>query len=375
MSACQPHKTLSQRKESSFIVDTDAKMKLFILSVVCAFIQIGQQNSSSQWTLLPNILVVEVDGTKGWLPLSCLQPEELKSRGNESLGIFWMKDGKREAQTGNTYQVWLQESLGGGSYTCYSQDGSLLNHTEVLIQEQETMRRKILVKTDHDYLKCSAQNYNGEFHCSWTWDSSRASKVAFIKAQRASDDDKIQCSMDASSQHWNCSSNQSMLSCSVDNSGNSITCVDEQHCPYAEESKQIHITVYVKSEYFLVENYSKRFYLSEIVKPDKVQINRVNTTLIEWSYPSSWNSPYSYFPLTFQVAQFKRECKRCVNPCTDSKPSKTLTVYSTGICQFEVKHRSKAVCVRAKDALCNSQWSEWSHLRLKKSKRNKKNKH
>lgn len=44
--------------------------------------------------------------------------------------------------------------------------------------------------------------------------------------------------------------------------------------------------------------------------------------------------------------------------------SQTSTVPSTNICQFEVKHKVKAVCVRAKDALCNSQWSEWSYLRL-----------
>ncbi|XP_065814844.1 interleukin 12Ba isoform X2 [Labrus bergylta] len=347
-------------------------MKLFVFSIVCSFLQISRQNPPTQWTLLPHILVVEVDGSKSQLPLSCLQPEELPRRGNESLDIFWMKDKEAGAQRGNTYQVRLQESLGGGSYTCYSRNGSLLNHTEVLIQEKGAVRRKILVKTDQDYLKCSAQNLNGEFRCSWTWDRLRVGVVAFIRAQRASDD--TQCSVDSGGKHWSCSSHHSKFRCSVDDSGNGITCVDELHCPYAEEIQQIHITVYVKTKHFLVENYSKHFYLSEIVKPDKVHINKVNTTMIEWSYPSSWSIPFSYFPLTFQIALFKRDCEMCVNPCTDSKATKTLMVHSTDICRLEVKHKSKAVCVRAKDALCDSQWSEWSHLRLKRNKRNKENK-
>uniref|UniRef100_UPI0037E90192 interleukin 12Ba precursor n=1 Tax=Semicossyphus pulcher TaxID=241346 RepID=UPI0037E90192 len=339
-------------------------MKLLVFSVVCASLQISRQNPLSLWTMLPNTLVVEVDGSESYLPLSCLQPEELARRGKESLDIFWMKNGVKDSQRGNVYQVRLLESIGGGNYTCHSREGSLLNHTEVLIQEDETMRRKNLVKTDHDYLKCSAQNYNGEFHCSWTWHSSRFGKVAFIKARRASDADNTQCSVDTSGLHWRCSSAQSNFSCSVNSNGNSITCQDERHCPYAEETQQILITVYLK--FIVVENYSKHFYLSEIVKPDKVQIRKVNTTMIEWSYPSSWSSPFSYFPLTFQITQFKRDCKRCVNPCTDAKAKKTRTVHSPDICQFKVKHKAKTVCVRAKDALCNSQWSEWSHLRLRK---------
>ncbi|XP_044062324.1 interleukin 12Ba isoform X2 [Siniperca chuatsi] len=351
------------------------QMKLFVFSIFCVFLQVSHQNPTSHWTLLPHILVVEVDGTLGQQQVSCLKsPEELTRRDNKSQDIFWKKNGVEEAQKGNSYVVQLEESLGGGNYTCHSEDGSLLNHTVVLIQEEETNRRKILVKSDQeDYLKCSAQNYNGEFHCSWTWHSSRVGKVAFIKVQRVSGNTDAQCSVDTSGQRWTCSSGQRHFSCSLDDSGRSILCWDEQHCPYAEESQLIHITVYVRTEHFLVESYSKHFYLSEIVKPDKVMISKVNTTIIEWSYPSSWNSPFSYFPLTFQIAQLKNGCNGCNNPCTDSKATKSLTVHSTDICQFEVKHKAKAVCVRAKDALCNSQWSEWSHLRLK-NKKNKKNK-
>ncbi|XP_023153916.1 interleukin 12Ba isoform X1 [Amphiprion ocellaris] len=352
-------------------VDT---MKLFVFTVVCAFLHVSYQIPRSHWTLLPNILVVEVDGTLGQQPLSCIElPEELMRIGNQSQGIFWKKNGKEEAQRGNSYLVRLEESLGGGNYTCHSKDGSLLNHTVVLISEDETKRRKILVKNDkEDYLKCSAQNYNGEFHCSWAWHPSRVGKVAFIKARRVSDNKSIQCSLDSGSQLWMCSSDHSNFSCTVDDSVRRISCLDKQHCPYAEESQPIHITVYVKTKQFLVENYSKHFYLSEIVKPDKVRIVKINSSVIEWSYPRSWSSPYSYFPLTFQIAQLRGECRRCNNPCTDSKAATTTMVQSPNICQFQVWHKAKAVCVRAKDAICDSQWSEWSHLSLRGSKKNRR---
>ncbi|XP_068449066.1 interleukin 12Ba precursor [Clinocottus analis] len=343
-------------------------MKLFF-GFVCAFLQVSHQNPTNQWTLMPHVLVVVQDGTLDQQPLSCLeQPGE----DNKDEDISWRRNGEVESQRGNVYMLELMESLAGGNYTCHSKNGSLLNHTEVLIQDDETTKRRILVKTGQgDHLDCAAQNYNGEFHCSWTWHSRRVGKVAFLKARRVSHGDDTQCTGDESGQHWTCTSAQSNFGCSVDDSGHRISCLDQQHCPYAEESLQIYVTVYVKTEHFLVESYSKYFYLSEIVKPDKVAITQhpVNITTIEWSYPSSWSRPYSYFPLTFQIAQFRGRCKRCADQCTDSKPNKTAIVHST--CQFQVKPRAKAVCIRAKDVLCNSQWSDWSFVRLRRHKKNK----
>lgn len=157
----------------------DMQMKLFILNIVCVLLQVTHQNPISHWPLLPHsrfdlyenisltpssndllnrplflcvlflVLVVEVDGTKGQLPLSCLEtPEELTRRDSESQDILWMKNGEETAQRGNSYVVELEESLGGANYTCYSRDGSLLNHTVVLIKEDETKKGKILVKAD-----------------------------------------------------------------------------------------------------------------------------------------------------------------------------------------------------------------------------------
>lgn len=355
------------------MLHTNVKMNVIIFCIACTLLQVTYQNPLSHWTMLPHVVVVDVDGTLGHLPLTCLEsPEDFTSGGGSTEDIVWMKNGAKDAQTGNLYQVHLEESLGGGNYSCHSKDGSLLNHTVVLIQEDES-QKKILVKTDQDYLKCSAENFSGEFACSWTWHRSRVgSPVAFIKARRVSSDSVAQCSVDTSGQHWTCSSSQSNFSCSVDSSGHGISCVDQQHCPYAEETVRIHITVSLRSKYFLVENYSKHFFLSEIVKPGKVRISKLNTTMIEWSYPSSWSSPFSYFPLSFQIAQLRGQCKRCNNPCTDSRSTKTVMVDSPDICQFELKHKTKAVCIRAKDAFCNSQWSEWSHYSLETDEKNRR---
>lgn len=97
----------------------------------------------------------------GQLQLNCLTPSEGSTgRDNRDQDIFWMKDGVKETQTGNTYAVELEESLGGGNYTCHSSDGSLLNHTIVLIKEDETQRRKILVKNDQGLHSYNTLCYN-----------------------------------------------------------------------------------------------------------------------------------------------------------------------------------------------------------------------
>ncbi|KAM3867057.1 interleukin 12Ba precursor [Diretmus argenteus] len=336
-----------------------------VITIICALLQqVSGQNPRNHWTLLPNILVVEVNGSLGQQPLTCLESAaEVMKREDQGRDIIWKKDGVEETERGNSYLVGLEESLGGGNYTCHSKNGSLLNHTEVLIREDETKNRRIIVPTEEDYLKCSAQNYNGAFHCSWKWHPNRLGTVAFIRARRGFDDDDVQCSVDTSGQHWMCSSRGGDISCSVHSSGQGISCLEKQHCPYAEETQHIDITVFVRNNYFLVESYSKVFYLSEIVKPDKVRISKVNRTTVEWSYPSSWSSPYSYFPLTFQIAQIRAGCKKCDDLCIDPKATKTMLVNSPDVCQLKVKRRVMTVCVRAKDALCDSQWSDWSHYR------------
>lgn len=156
------------------------------------------------------------------------------------------------------------------------------------------------------------------------------------------------CSVDSSGRHWSCSSGQRKITCSVDDGDGGMWCKDEQHCPYAEESQPIHIDVHVSTKHFLMQTYSSRFFLSDIggrflgpgvfflwfslcprwpccrftVKPDKVIIRKVNATMVAWSYPSSWNTPFSYFPLTFQIRQLRKSCRTCDHPCTQTRVTK-----------------------------------------------------
>uniref|UniRef100_A0A8C6WMI8 Interleukin-12 subunit beta n=1 Tax=Neogobius melanostomus TaxID=47308 RepID=A0A8C6WMI8_9GOBI len=333
-------------------------MMLFFLNLWSIF-HLASQNPTHYWTLKPNVLVLVVTGEVGRHPLSCLHSGI--STEDKGRGIFWRKDGVKVESMGNTHFVELRESFGRGNYSCHSEDGALLNHTEVLIQEDDTQRKKILLP--EDYLKCSAVNYSGEFHCSWKWHPSRVGKVALIKALRShipNDSPDLHCT-EVSDGQWTCLSSWSNMSCSVDVGRQSITCLDALHCPYAEETQFIRISVYLSND-FLVENYSKHFYLSEIVTPDKVQISKVNKTTIEWTYPSSWASPYSYFPLTFQIAQFTEKGKVS---CDAINENMTKTVNCVDNCRCKLKGSTKAVCVRAKDALSNAKWSEWSPVRLR----------
>ncbi|KAM8908980.1 interleukin 12Ba precursor isoform 2-T9 [Spinachia spinachia] len=342
-------------------------MRLFVFCVVSASLHVTYQNPTRQWSMKPHVLLVGVDGTSGRQSLSCLErPQELPGTLDKDADISWRKNGEEEAQRGNAYVIELKETLGGGNYTCHSQDGTLLNHTEVLIQDDATDGKIILVKAEHgDYLHCAAQNHTGQFHCSWKWHSRRVGKVAFVKARRVSYDRDTECSV--SGQRWTCSSGRS------DSRGRGILCLDQQHCPYTEERRMIQLTVYMKTEDFLVESYSKYFYLSQIVKPDKVTIRKINTTRIAWNYPSSWSRPHSYFPLTFQIVQFRGRRKMCADQLVDStafKPFQTSPVQST--CQLEVKRRVKAVCIRAQSVppsgVKQHQLSSvWSHLLLPKN--------
>lgn len=70
------------------------------------------------------------------------------------------------------------------------------------------------------------------------------------------------------------------------------------------------------------------------VKPDTVDISRINQTSVKLQYPHSWSTPSSYFPLIFQVKEI-----RCQNrkKCDCSKPSSAevrsvLTARSDNLC-------------------------------------------
>ncbi|XP_045062056.1 interleukin-12 subunit beta-like [Coregonus clupeaformis] len=341
--------------------------------------------------VLSPVVVVNVDGSLVQHPLTCLgsfnREEEgwRKDRdwvwrrdGEEDEEILWMI-GEEEKKRGNSFLVNLEERTGGGIFTCHSLDRTLLKNTTVLVKHLDEQKRILEGSTRTGYMKCSTRNFQGEFHCSWKYTTKYVGTVMSVRVARdQSDAEDVSCSVDASGQEWTClsSSGQSDIMCSVNSMGLGVFCVDRQYCPYAEETDRITLTIYMRTNY-LLEEYSQHFYLSEIVKPDKVSIKEVNSSTIEWSYPVSWNRPISYFPLSFQVKEIEgRERKNgctCDSPCTESKVR--ITVHSAESSQWSVKAKV-TVCVRAQDALCDTHWSDWTEYRSsnKGNKRGKQEK-
>ncbi|XP_043112359.1 interleukin 12Ba [Puntigrus tetrazona] len=315
-------------------------MMLFLILSTLLFLQSSADGSiktaERYWTLKPNVLVVNVDSSEdvNMVPLTCGEAYEGKN-------ITWTRNDENLKDQGNrvddTVEAWK-----GGNYSCFNSEGSYLNHTLVLAQW--TFRKFIENTPGKGYIDCTTNNYGGSFKCNWTWAGNRNGHVVHFKASR------IQ--------------GGSNISCSLDDGGASITCLDHDYCPYAEEVVRINLTVYFRSS-FVVEAYNTKFYIMDIVRPDMVPINRINKTSVEVRYPNSWNTPSSYFPLMFQVVRCRKREK-----CDCSKPNFQEILFTQSH-QLPVT-KGMCVCVRARDEFCNSSWSDWSQYKCKTTKNSRK---
>ncbi|XP_058253438.1 interleukin 12Ba isoform X2 [Hemibagrus wyckioides] len=291
--------------------------------------------AESYWTLKANELVVDEDmdkyGTKVLVPLVC-------GEAFEGQKIIWKREGREELPfQGNRVFVMVEERQ-GGTYTCYSTEGNYLNHTLVLVQWRY---RKIIKGTpERGYVHCSTNNYSGFFQCFWTWDESRSGKVALIKITR--------------------SHTAGNTSCNLDSNAGSITCQDHAFCPYAEEIDHINLTIYFRSNY-VIETYYLQFRISDIVRPDMVRF-KMKSNILELQYPKSWSTPFSYFPLRFQVKEIRCQKKRICD-CSNQRSS---NVDLTQEQQWPLK-KGVTVCVRAQDGLANSSWGEWNQFKWQKT--------
>ena len=87
----------------------------------------------------PLVLVLEVTGQQAQFTLPCLD-STAEMKGILVENIVWMVNGADTRIRGNTFLVYLEESFGGGNYTCYSEERALLNHTLVLLQQVGSKR-------------------------------------------------------------------------------------------------------------------------------------------------------------------------------------------------------------------------------------------
>uniref|UniRef100_A0A8C9S9A2 Interleukin-12 subunit beta n=1 Tax=Scleropages formosus TaxID=113540 RepID=A0A8C9S9A2_SCLFO len=315
------------------VPETLSIMIFVILNILLLIIQPGKGNESQppNYSILqPNVLAVEVNLAESNpmvnVSLRCEETDNPRE-------VSWQYNGAPMDQHGNDITVTVEE-LFGGNYTCYDSEGAFLNYTLVLVRSSG---HKILMGSgDTGYIACTSQNYNGSFQCSWSWSPDRNGEVMFVTATRWSKGSEISCALGSSQQ--------------------SISCQDQTYCPYAEEVDRIVIELGVRHKYRL-EKYSVSFYINEIVKPDKLEITKIDQSKIEWEYPRTWSVPDSYFPLTFEVKELphKKDCT-CESKCRRNKPVKVNTTQDR---QWTVK-KGFIICVRAQDALCNSSWSDWS---------------
>ncbi|XP_026228080.1 interleukin-12 subunit beta [Anabas testudineus] len=297
----------------------------------------SESNKESIETLMDHVLVLRVPygvSSSVYVSLTC-------GEAYQNQPVFWKKNGMElsPALEGNQVRV-LVEEMDGGNYTCHlGPHGEYLNHTVILIQLDPDNRTVILEEKspEEGHIHCSAPNYKGLFHCTWTKTQSRSNAaVLLVKAERFMEE--IPCELDA------------------DRSG--IHCRDV-NCPYKEEQHRISITVYIHSNSRL-EAYTKAFYLRDIVIPAKLpNLHISDGKVFSWSYPDSWEKPCTYFGLQFQVK---------VVPNGHSCNSGPGIVHMTDETKYEVnvKTRSYVFCVRAQDKYTSGPWSHWSQCIVNK---------
>ncbi|KAM3601845.1 uncharacterized protein V6R79_019859 [Siganus canaliculatus] len=284
--------------------------------------------------LMDNVLVLRVPGdvsSKLNVPLTC-------GEAYQNQPVFWKKNGEElePALQGNSVQVEVEE-MDGGNYTCHSSpNGEYLNHTMILIQLDPDNRTVILEEKspEEGHIHCSALNYRGTFHCTWTKTSHRSgASVLLVKAQRYLE----------------------KINCELDTNGSGVRCQDSS-CPYKEEQNPIALTVYMRS-YSRLEAYTKVFYLREIVRPAKLpNLSSIDGKAFTWSYPDSWEKPCTFFGLQFQV---KVVSSRHGHSCQSEDHIVHNTTDET---QYEVnvKHKKYIFCVRAQDRFTSGPFSPWS---------------
>ncbi|XP_041808000.1 interleukin-12 subunit beta-like [Chelmon rostratus] len=315
-------------------------MHSLILTVLCAALCCATSgtNQNNIETLMDNVLVLRVPygvGTKVHVPLTC-------GEAYQNQPVFWKKNGMdlKPALQGNQVKV-LVEEMDGGNYTCHlGPDGEYLNHTVILIQLDPDNRTVILEEKspEEGHIYCSASNYKGSFHCTWTRTRSRPNAaVLLVKAERHME--KIPCELDAD--------------------GSGIHCQDA-NCPSKEEQHRISLTIYIHS-YSRLEAYTKAFYLREIVRPAELtNLHSTDGKLFSWSYPDSWEKPCTFYSLQFQV--------KVVHNGQSCRSEEHIMDTQTEEAKFEVnvKTRRYVFCVRAQDKYTSGPFSPWSYCTVNK---------
>ncbi|NXG30627.1 IL12B protein, partial [Dromaius novaehollandiae] len=262
---------------------------------------------------------------------------------DEALSVYWKKDTEVKG-TGKTLIAEVKEFPDAGNYTCLTADThEIISYDFFLITKIDSngqMIRSILKsfkEPNRTFLKCEAKNYSGIFICSWMTENESPDVKFTIRSLKGSQGD-VTCSSPVAH---------------TDNSVIKYTaqCQKENYCPFAEEHQPIEMFLEVIDE-VEYENYTSSFFIRDIIKPDPPQCQYVaKNGTVTWTYPKTWSTPKSYFPLTFRV---KVESTKRHKGMAEEVDEQHIEIPRAG--------PKDMISVQARDRYYNSSWSEWSPL-------------
>ncbi|NXQ17011.1 IL12B protein, partial [Peucedramus taeniatus] len=292
---------------------------------------------SAPWKLQENVLVIDsqwdAEAPATTVELSCDSPEE---------AVYWRKD-SGGTQRGKTLRVAVKELPDAGNFSCVSEQSQRVLSSSLLLIARIGPHGLLIRDTlksfkdpNRTFLKCEAKNYSGIFTCSWMTENNNPNVKFTIRSLEDPQGDV------------SCSSPVALTEGAL--TTYTAQCHKENFCPFAEEHQPIGISLEVIDE-VLYENYTTSFFIRDIIKPDPPQCQYVATNgTVTWTYPSTWSSPNSYFPLTFKV-KVKRT-KRHRYQVYDAE-EQWLQLPAPGPAE---------VWVQARDRCYLSSWSHWSSL-------------
>ncbi|KAM6983556.1 interleukin-12 subunit beta [Tautogolabrus adspersus] len=316
-------------------------MRTLLLLFLCAALCYANTDSNQPniESLMDNVLVLRVSYHKGsrvHVDLTC-------GEAYQNQPVFWKKNGEelKPALLGNHVTVLVVET-NGGNYTCHhSSDGRYLNHTMILVQLDPDNRTVILQEKSPKggHIHCSAQNYKGSFHCTWTRSTDRPrAAVLLVTAER----------------------HLKQIPCVLDADGSGVHCNDTE-CQHNEEQHSISLTVNIRS-FSLLEAYKKTFFLRDIVRPAMLpNLGTSDRKVFSWSYPETWEKPCTYYRLQFEV--------KVVHSSDNCNSEEHIMYNTTEQTQYEVSVKTKRFifCVRAQDKFTRGPFSHWSTCTVNKN--------
>ncbi|NWV69678.1 IL12B protein, partial [Malurus elegans] len=306
--------------------------------LLCAFLSLlsfAALLESAHWKLQENVLVVEsqwdADAPASKVELTCNSSEE---------AVYWSKD-SQWTQQGKSLMAVVKEFPDAGNYSCLSQQShEVLSSSLLLIAKIDSkgqMVRWILKSFDEpkwSFLKCEAKNYSGIFTCSWMTEN-KSPNMKFTLRSLKSPQGDVSCSSPVAHPEGALTTYTAQ-------------CHQQSFCAFAEEQQPLDMVLEVIDE-VEYENYSASFFIRDIVKPDPPQCQYEATTgTVTWTYPKTWSTPNSYFPLTFKVRVKSTKRPRYQVLDTDAQ---AVQLPAPGAAE---------VSVQARDRCYLSSWSEWS---------------